>query len=405
VNSNEWKSKLATHGNPPRPNASLLNAVIALESAPEWKDVLFYNEFSGQVVKRQAPLPGIGPILAEWTDRDDLTATIWLQGNLINVGVQVAAEAVRTVANEHIVNPLLDFLNDLKWDGTKRIRDWLTFYMRVEDTEYTRWAGQSWLISAVARAFQPGCKADCCLVLEGPQGCGKSRAVQALAGRGLYTDAMGTELNTKESALLCVGTWIIEFSELESMNRAAVGAVKAFLARPEDYYRPPYARHAVRIPRQCVFIGTTNDSRYLKDDSGGRRFWPVRCHQIDVDGIERDREQLWAEAVKMFLEGVQWWLPDYMEVEAAIEQNKRYDPHPWQGKIEAWLADKNDCSSDEILEFCLKKPVGEWGRADQMAIGSCMRMLGWISRKMSNGRKRWIRPPTPITIHKVSSDT
>src|SRR5262249_37220105 len=136
---------------------------------------------------------------------------------------------------------------------------WLILYLGADDTPFVRTVGRKWLISAVARAFQPGCKADCCLILEGPQGIQKSTALRILAGPELYSEFMGADLGSKEAAMQCDGSWIIELAELASVHSSrSQTAVKAFLSRAEDIYRRPYDRHVSRVPRQCIFAGTTN---------------------------------------------------------------------------------------------------------------------------------------------------
>src|SRR5581483_5455081 len=175
-------------------------------------------------------------------------------------------------------------------------------------------------------AFMPGCKADHCLILEGPQGRGKSTALRALAGDDFFTDQMPRDLSSKEASLACAGTWIIEFSELEGLmhRESQVEAVKAFLTRTEDRYRPPYQRHSISIPRQCVFTATTNRDTYMYDESGNRRFWPARVMNIHLRMLENDREQLWAEAVHAQRdEGEEWWLDHDVEHLAQTEQESR----------------------------------------------------------------------------------
>src|SRR5262249_42604988 len=149
------------------------------------------------------------------------------------------------------------------------------------------------LISAVARIYEPGCQADHIIILESDQGEGKSTALRIM-GDPFFTDDLA-ELGTKDASLATAGVWIIELSELDAMTRADRSRIKSFVSRRVDRYRPVYGRRLVETKRQCVFAGSVNDSEYLKDDTGARRFWPVRCGRIDLDGIRRDKDQLWAE--------------------------------------------------------------------------------------------------------------
>ncbi len=135
--------------------------------------------------------------------------------------------------------------------------------------------GSRWLISAVARIFQPGCKADCCLILEGPQGIKKSTTLRTLA-EPWFIDHI-PELGTKDSLIQVHSAWVIELAELESISRAEVGSIKQFISTQTDTFRPPYGKRASDFPRQCVFAGSVNNNTYLRDETGGRRFWPVKC--------------------------------------------------------------------------------------------------------------------------------
>ena len=175
------------------------------------------------------------------------------------------------------------YLQGLLWDGVERLDRWLSTYLGAEDTDYSRAVGSRWLISAVARIFQPGAKADCCLILEGPQGIRKSTALRTIAGE-YFTDELA-DLGSKDAAMQTRGVWIIELSELDNLSHAEVARIKAFMSRTTDRFRPPYGMRLVESPRQCVFAGTVNHGTYLRDETGGRRFWPVVCGRIDVEGL------------------------------------------------------------------------------------------------------------------------
>ena len=187
------------------------------------------------------------------------------------------------------------------WDGDRRVHNWLATYLGVKPSEYAAAVGSRWLIAAVARIYPPGCKNDCCLILEGKQGTLKSTALRTLA-EPWFTDDM-PELGTKDSQLNLRGIWVIELSELDSMTRGEVGHVKAYLSRATDHFRPPYGHAPIDVPRECVFAGTSNKGAYLRDETGGRRFWPVQCGPIDIPYLKQDRDQLFAEAVALYERG------------------------------------------------------------------------------------------------------
>ena len=335
----------------------LANAIAAFRHAPEWGGVLAFNEFAwGTVVLKPAPW-GIVP-KGEWTDHEDRLAAEWLQRQGVLVSVEIAGQAVQTAARDHPFHPVKSYLQGLQWDGVERVDRWLSTYLGAEDTEYSRAVGSRWLISAVARIFRPGAKADCCLILEGPQGIRKSTALRTVAGE-YFTDELA-DLGSKDAAMQTRGVWIIELSELDNLNHAEVARIKAFMSRTTDRFRPPYGMRLVESPRQCVFAGTVNHATYLRDETGGRRFWPIACGRIDIHALVGNRDQLWAEAKVRFESGAVWWLdtPDLVQL-ASDQQEARYEGDPWEEVIGPWLESKESTTISEVLEKCINKPQAQ----------------------------------------------
>ena len=366
----------------------LANAIAAFRHAPEWGGVLAFNEFGfGTVVLRPAPW-GVVPN-GEWTDHEDRLATEWLQRQGILVSVEVAGQAVQTAARDHPFHPVRAYLQGLEWDGVERVDRWLSSYLGAEDTEYSRAVGSRWLISAVARIFRPGAKADCCLILEGPQGIRKSTALRTLAGQ-YFTDELA-DLGSKDAAMQTRGVWIIELSELDSLSHSEVARIKAFMSRTTDRFRPPYGMRLVESPRQCVFAGTVNHSTYLRDETGGRRFWPVGCGRIDVDALAHDRDQLWAEAKERFDAGAVWWMETAELIQMASDQQiDRYEGDPWEEVIAPWLDSHPSVSISEVLEKCLQKAHALWTQTDKNRAAHCLRALGWERYRERHGsRLEW----------------
>jgi len=316
-----------------RPIPNLASAIAAFRLAPEWRGVLTYNEFALEVgAVNRPPFPSSWIDTGRWTQTEDLLTCEWLQKQGINVALETAGQAIQAVAGEHRFHPVRVYLDGLLHDGAQRIDRWLVDYLGVEDSEYARAVGAAWLIAAVARIYEPGCKADHILVLEGRQGCYKSTAFRTLGGEW-FTDDLA-DLTSKDAPMQLAGAWIIEMSELDSLSRAEVGRVKAFVTRMTDRYRPPYGKRIVDQPRQCVFAGTVNHDAYLRDETGGRRFWPVKVGRINIETLRRDRAQLWAEAVRLYREGARWWLEDQDLVKAAAEEQAgRFLEDPWSEAV------------------------------------------------------------------------
>jgi predicted P-loop ATPase len=366
----------------------LANAITALRLAPEWHGVLAYDEFRCNVVAMK-PVPWGALPKNDWTDQEDRLTTEWLQRHRIFASVETASQAVQTVAAQRRVHPIRAYLDNLQWDGVPRLDQWLSTYLGVEESNYSYAVGARWMLSAVARIYRPGAKADCCLILEGPQGIKKSTALRTLAGE-YFTDELA-DLGSKDAALQIRGVWIVEISELDSLARSEIASIKAFMSRTADRFRPPFGKRVVECPRQCVFAGTVNHTEYLRDETGARRFWPVLCAFIDIEALARDRDQLWAEAKHRYSSGEKWWLDTSALVEiAAEEQAARYQDDPWEEIIAPWLEVRASTSVSELLEKCVTKPQAQWTQADKNRVGRCLRALGWERyRERERERLEW----------------
>jgi predicted P-loop ATPase len=413
--STEWRAGLLLNDEgEPRP--VLANAIHALRHAPEWDGVLWCNAFATSTVARRPPPWAYGTRDwrdAPWNDRDDFLVTEWLQQQGIMVPASVAGQAIETVARDRSFHPVREYLVSLHWDGVRRLDTWLTTYLGATDSPYARAVGPRWLISAVARIFRPGAKADCALILEGPQGIKKSTALSVTA-QPWFTDRL-SDLGSKDAAMETKGIWIVEIAELDTMTRAEVSAIKAFMSRTHDRFRPPYGKRLVDLPRQCVFAGSINpEGGYLKDATGGRRFWPVVCGQIDIEALTRDRDQLWAEACQRFRDGEPWWLetPE-LNFLASEEQADRYQGDAWEEPIRAYLQNQtewtetgfggrtayrqprseplNDVSVGEILEKALGIEQGRWTQVDQNRVARCLVTMGFkrCKARLPGGRRAW----------------
>lgn len=385
-----WKAHLylaapKKDGTPGKPLPILVNADIALRKAPAWEGVLAFDEFRQKVrVVEAAPISGAIP--RDWRDTDDINTAVWMQQHGINVGRDIAGQAVQAVAADAPIHPLREWLESLRWDGDCRLDTWLNEYLGAAPSSFIGAIGAMWLIGAVARVYVPGCKVDHMLVLEGPQGIGKSRALRILAGDEYFCDQM-PDIRSKDAQLQTFGSWIIEWAELDAMNRAEATAVKDFITRQFEELRPPYGRHTIKVPRQCVFAGTTNTDGYLKDETGNRRFWPVACGKIDCDRLAADRDQLWAEAVARYKGGERWWPEDpRLIADLAAEQAARVEVDPWQAEIDAYTHGLAAVRAEDILAH-LGVERQHWDRMKRLRVGRCLRGAGFKpSRNKSMGR-------------------
>ncbi|TDX21601.1 virulence-associated protein E [Modicisalibacter xianhensis] len=271
-----------------------------------------------------------------WDDADDHQLIDYITRHYrIEPQRQRITHAVTVVANLDRRHPVRRYLRRLEWDGVPRLDTWLQDYLGVEDCEYVRQAGAKTLIAGVARVMEPGCKFDHALIIEGEQGSGKSTAVATLAG-AWFTDNLPS-MTGKDSVEALGGSWIVEMGELTAMTKAAVEDLKAFISRQTDRMRPAYGMHVKDYPRQCIFIGTTNQSEYLADETGNRRFWPVKSTRVDNAGFKEVRDQLWAEAFQRYIQGESRFLEGEAAEQAREAQEERYVEDDITGLVKEWL--------------------------------------------------------------------
>jgi predicted P-loop ATPase len=360
----------------------LANLTLMLTEMPEWKGVFAHDEFNARVIITKRAPWGRERSNTFLTDRHESQVRIWFQKQHINPAIGDVGRAIQAAAHHNPVHPVRDYFERLQWDGVARLDNWLHTYFHAEDTEYVRAVASRYLISAVARVYQPGCKVDHVLVLEGPQGKQKSVALRTLAIRDeWFTDRL-SHLSSKDTIIEIAGNLLIELAEMDALMRAASSTAKSFLTRTHDKFRPPYGKHLISHPRQCVFAATINPPAggYLKDPTGARRFWPVTCHgMIDRDGLEVVRDQLWAEAVHRYKGGAKWWLetPE-LEALAEAEQNARFEVDEWEDPVKAWLKDRTEVSGvAEILQHCLGLAPEHHSMKAQKRVGAILTRLNF----------------------------
>jgi predicted P-loop ATPase len=393
--------------------ANLANAMLAMRSDPALstcfardemlRDVLLIKELPARGSRSADNQPGSLPRPVRDTDATRVQEYLqWL--GLPRIGKDSIFQAIDLRADECAFHPLRDYLDGLEWDSCRRVDEWLSRYLGADPTPYVDAIGEMFICSMVKRIFEPGCQADYLLVLEGPQGSGKSSACRILGG-DYFSDSLPSVRLDKEASNHLRGRWVIEIAELSAIRGAEEAALKAFLSRTAERYRPAYGRREVVEPRQSVFIGTTNESAYLHDETGGRRFWPVKTGLIDLDALARDRDQLFAEAVALYREGIQTW-PD-AEFERrfiAPVQEARREIDAWAEPIADFLAHKaqegagqgrfgSSVTVKEVAAHALDMKTQSIATSDTRRIAAIMTGLGWRrSDKLRDGIRPWIAP-------------
>ncbi len=309
-------------------------------------------------------------------------------------------EACTRAAKRSPFSPVRDYLQSLEWDGVSRIERLVPEVLGAEDNDLNRKMMRTWFISACARGCEPGCKVDSVLVLVGPQGYRKSTFFRAL-GEPWFADTP-LDLGSKDAYLAIASAWIYEVPEVESMIcRSHAGAVKAFLTSQSDKFRIPYEAGVSEIKRGCVIAGTTNETRFLEDPSGSRRFHVMTVtKRIDVARIKADRDQLFAEAMVAYRAGEKWWL-DEADEGAREERSDAYQASdPWEEAIARYVAGKHDQSGMTLAAIMGSIPGMELAHQDKrssMRVSQILKRLGYESVRSTtliNGvRPRvWVKP-------------
>jgi predicted P-loop ATPase len=295
-------------------------------------------------------------------------------------------------------DPMRDYLDSLEWDGVKRIDSWLTTYLGATDDDLNRAIGRKVLLAAVRRIKSPGTKFDQVLVLEGPEGLGKSTAIKVLAGGDdFFSD--GTDIFVRSARGVqedCIGVWLYEIPEIDLVLQDANAArkVKGFVSRTHDKARPAWGRTVVNRGRRFIFIATCNSDDYLIPEVGYRRFWSVTAGKIDLEALKRDRDQLWAEAVEAEATGEDLMIDQSLWGAANKRADDRRVIDPWEdilAKVDSALAVMHKLSheqgetrvaSSHLFDGFLYINPANMPMRDAKRVASCMRRLGWKGPKV-----------------------
>ncbi|MBK8200356.1 MAG: virulence-associated E family protein [Acidobacteria bacterium] len=372
------------------PHPNLDNATRILERHPAMLGAFWFDEFLGRVLTTwDSPNEP-----REWSDSDDVRLALWMQ-RTISIGkmaVGTARDAVTAAAMQNRRNECTEWLRAQRWDGVRRLHQFIAIGFGAEQNAYTEAVGRCWLVSMVARALNPGCKVDTMPVFEGAQGARKSSGLEALVGKRWFAEAAESVMS-KDFFQTLQGKLLVEIAEMDTFSRAEVAAVKRVITCKVDRYRAPYGRRAEDHPRMCVFAGTTNEDEYLRDATGARRFWPVRCGDVDTEWLTKWRGQLFAEAVVLYDASAPWW--DVPVDDARREQEQRRVSDEWESLFEQWLIGRYEVTIGDVLGDCLKIDADAWDKATQMRASAVLKALNWnrvTARRGDKVLKVWRHP-------------
>lgn len=403
-----WKDELARSKNAILP--TLNNLMIILGHDKRLLPIKF-NSFKG-VITKAGPTPWEkAPGL--WDNADDSSIRVYLAQTYADFKKQDIQDAIVRTSRQRAFHPVKQYLERLpEWDGLERAETVFIDLLGAEDSAYTREATRKWLLAAVERIYRPGIKFDQCIVLTGAQGIGKSTLARKLGGEWFSDSLAFEDMRDKTAAEKLAGAWILEIGEMKGLRKMDMEAVRSFMSRQEDVYRPAYGRQTEHYPRSCVFIGTSNNDDFLRDVTGNRRFWPIKCLRQREDkrpgawDIDQDTvDQIWAEVMCWHMIGEDLTLSKESEAmaeqsqEEALEQDERAGiveeylsrllPKNWGDlSINArrmWLDDRSNLgdvkrtavSVIEVWAECFGKNPSDKKRSDSDDIARILQTLGW----------------------------
>jgi predicted P-loop ATPase len=339
TNPDAWKTKLKFTEKGALAQ-TIENVVLILQNDPKLAGSIALNEMDHNIVaRRDLPWKKVKGA-SQWTDADDAALLFYLESTYGVSGKDRIFDAVNVVSQRHAFHPVRDYLDGCTWDWVPRVDTLLIDYLGAEDNEYTRAVTRKTLVAAVARIYRPGCKFDYMLTIRGQQGIGKSAIIAKLGGPW-FSDTFST-LQGKEAYEQVLGVWIIEVGELAGMRKAEAETIKLYISKQSDRFRPAYGRRTQDFPRQCIFIGTTNETQFLRDTTVNRRFWVVDT----PNDPQKDQwaeltpevvRNIWAEAVEIHRKGETLRLPPHLERVAREVQETYEEENPRAGIVADYL--------------------------------------------------------------------
>ena len=306
-----------------------------------------------------------------------------------------AADVFDLIARENEYSPVITYLDTVTKEVAPIDLDNLSVrYFGTSNPLYDIFLKKT-LIAAVARAYEPGCKHDTTLVLQGSQGVGKSSFFNVLGGEW-FDDSMG-DGRSKDDLIILHKSWIQEWGEIERVfGKRQAGEIKAFLTRKKDLFRPPYGRTALNFPRRSIVVGSVNDAQFLVDPTGNRRYWvvPIVVDFIDLARLKQERDAIWSAAVAAYQKGESWWLSNEEE-KLSAENNRTFEiVDEWTSGISNYLEQREQVSITELLQTVFDYELGQIQRRDQMRVASILTTLGWqkAGQKQHQGKRQvvWV---------------
>lgn len=377
------------------------NIALILEHDPAFAGRFSWDAFAGK--------PFIDGIPYEDRHRGEIEGILekkWVHGNVV---LHHLDTAILKVQQEHSFHPVKQYLEALAWDGLPRINSFFPAYFNTANDDYHKGAAKSLFVSSVKRIYEPGCKVQTMTILQGIQGFFKSTAWEVLFDP--WYAEVSERLDNKDFVQSLPGMWCMDFVELSAFTKADMEDVKRVLITRADHYRPSYGRTAVTRPRTCVFVGGTNSPHFNPDQTGGRRFIPVKViTKIDIERLREDRDQLWAEARILATDAGNWWDIPYAEE----HQERIRIADSWEEPISRWLegqhpggyyAEKKGYNMDgdrpanftttDVMEEALKLEIGRHGRAEQTRVGKILHRFGYKARQIRDDAARIRRYAKP----------
>ncbi|WP_353067511.1 virulence-associated E family protein [Arcanobacterium hippocoleae] len=336
----DWRSKLEYERRTMVLKNTLGNLTLILENDEQLRSIVFNQQADGLEITGKVPWPHPSRF---WRDQDDAQLVCYIDSTYGTFSQRNYQIAMTKVTDDRSYHPIRDYLSSLPaWDGVERVDTLLVDYLGAKDSAYTRAVTRKTLCAAIKRVQEPGCKFDSMLVLNGPQGIGKSTLIAKLAGQWFSDSLNLSDTKDKTAAEKLQGYWILEIGELAGLRKAEVETLRSFLSRQNDIYRAAYGRHATPHARQCVFFGTTNaESGYLRDTTGNRRFWPVHtpggAPYSSWDITQAQVDQVWAEALTYVKAGETLYLQADLEYAAQNQQREAMETDDREGLIHAYL--------------------------------------------------------------------